>query len=263
MIKPHSIKKKKENLNYQFSNFSLSELVFKNKSEISKFKRNFSLSENISDLGLNIKQHISQNLELDPKEKPVILLNKRKNTKGESSKSDNNSYSEKTFRSSNKVFLTATEKSKFLDIYRKGIDQNTKTNLTRDSSKRQIVKIMNKKRAVKNFITREDDNQEKFSPSSILEIDYKIMDDLRKTEKKQNIDALYVEIANKCSEKFQLNDSSKFSKEFRICQDMIDIDKDEEMLKFLDELVSKNKLTYEMNKEIEKIVIDKKQGKYN
>ena len=82
---------------------------------------------------------------------------------------------------------------------------------------------MNSKRAVKNFIPREDNYREKSSPSSILEMDYKIMDDLRIIEKKQNIDALHVEIANKCSEKFQLSHSGKFSREFRICQDMIEM----------------------------------------
>ena len=111
---------------------------------------------------------------------------------------------------------------------------------------------------LKNLMPKEYDYNTLKSPLELLHDTYHPLLRFQKKMLAQHINAINQEIAVTYSKHFTLVDKSKIPKKYQMCQDLIDLQKDEKLIKLIRDLIDRN---FGLEKEVSKTLISQKKEK--
>jgi hypothetical protein len=140
--------------------------------------------------------------------------------------------------------LTEKEKKKLLKIYRQGINleqylpSDTKKVNKTSKSKRPLTSLLTKPRDLQ---TQNKYDEEKRNEELDISIEnkFKKVTELRTKCMKNNMEAMKKDIVINYDQLFQLAKQERFSKEYQVNHDVIDFEKDEQLQKLINNMISK------------------------
>ena len=111
------------------------------------------------------------------------------------------------------------------------------------------------KKIVKNILPKEYDFNKVKTPEEVLRNAYHPVVRYQKNVLNKHINAINQEINVNYSNTFCLIKKDKFSEKFRMCQDLIDLEKDTKLIEMIGELINKN---FKLGNEINEVLEEKK-----
>ena len=137
---------------------------------------------------------------------------------------------------------------------------NTNEYMPKDSFGNTIYPVYGQKKMLKNLMPKEYDYNTCRTPIELLHDTYHPLLRFQKKMLNQHINAINQEIGVTYSKYFTLVDASKIPKKFQMCQELIDLQKDEKLIKLIRELIDRN---FGLEKEVEKALDSQKKVKEN
>ena len=137
-------------------------------------------------------------------------------------------------------------------------DPNGQYYIPKDQFGNTVYPIFGQKKMLKNLMPKEYDYNTLKSPLELLHDTYHPLLRFQKKMLAQHINAINQEIAVTYSKHFTLVDKSKIPKKYQMCQDLIDLQKDEKLIKLIRDLIDRN---FGLEKEISKTLISQKKEK--
>ena len=119
-----------------------------------------------------------------------------------------------------------------------------------------IYPVYGQKKMLKNIMPKEYDYNTVRSPLELLHDTYHPLLRFQKKMLSQHINSINQEIGVTYSKYFTLVDNSKIPEKYKMCQDLIDLQKDEKLIKLIRDLIDRN---FGLNKEVEKTFDKKKE----
>ena len=130
--------------------------------------------------------------------------------------------------------------------------------MPKDSFGNTIYPVYGQKKMLKNLMPKEYDYNTCRTPIELLHDTYHPLLRFQKKMLNQHINAINQEIGVTYSKYFTLVDASKIPKKFQMCQELIDLQKDEKLIKLIRELIDRN---FGLEKEVRNTLISQKQEK--
>ena len=137
-------------------------------------------------------------------------------------------------------------------------DPNGQYYIPKDQFGNTVYPIFGQKKMLKNLMPKEYDYNTLKSPLELLHDTYHPLLRFQKKMLAQHINAINQEIAVTYSKHFTLVDKSKIPKKYQMCQDLIDLQKDEKLIKLIRDLIDRN---FGLEKEVSKTLISQKKEK--
>ena len=137
-------------------------------------------------------------------------------------------------------------------------DPNGQYYIPKDQFGNTVYPIFGQKKMLKNLMPKEYDYNTLKSPLELLHDTYHPLLRFQKKMLAQHINAINQEIAVTYSKHFTLVDKTKIPKKYQMCQDLIDLQKDEKLIKLIRDLIDRN---FGLEKEISKTLISQKKEK--
>ena len=137
---------------------------------------------------------------------------------------------------------------------------NTELYIPKDQFGNAIYPIFTRKKTVKNLMPKEYDYNTIRSPLELLHDTYHPLLRYQKKMFAQHINAINQEIGVSYTKPFTLVDKSKIPDKYQMCQDLIDLQKDEKLIKLIRELIDRN---FGLDKEVAKALDLQKKEKEN
>ena len=134
----------------------------------------------------------------------------------------------------------------------------TKDYIPKDKFGNVIYPIFGQKKMLKNIMPKEYDYNIKRTPLELLRDTYHPLLRFQKKMLNQHINAINQEIGVTYSKYFTLVDKNKIPEKFQMCQELIDLQKDEKLVKLIRELIDRN---FGLEKEVEKALDSQKKEK--
>ena len=119
-------------------------------------------------------------------------------------------------------------------------DPNKKDYTPKDAFGNIIYQIFNQKKMLKNIMPKEYDYNTQRTPIELLNDTYHPLLRFQKKMLNQHINAINQEIGVTYSKPFTLVDKNKIPEKFQMCQELIDLQKDEKLIKLIRELIDRN-----------------------
>ena len=119
-------------------------------------------------------------------------------------------------------------------------DPNKKEYTPKDAFGNIIYPIFGQKKMLKNIMPKEYDYNTQRTPIELLHDTYHPLLRFQKKMLNQHINAINQEIGVTYSKPFTLVDKSKIPEKFQMCQELIDLQKDEKLIKLIRELIDRN-----------------------
>ena len=135
---------------------------------------------------------------------------------------------------------------------------NTKDYIPKDSFGNAIYPIFGQKKMLKNIMPKEYDYNANRTPLELLHDTYHPLLRFQKKMLNQHINAINQEIGVTYSKHFTLVDKNKIPEKFQMCQELIDLQKDEKLIKLIRELIDRN---FGLDKEVDKAIDSQKKEK--
>ena len=135
---------------------------------------------------------------------------------------------------------------------------NTKDYIPKDSFGNTIYPIFGQKKMLKNIMPKEYDYNTNRTPLELLHDTYHPLLRFQKKMLNQHINAINQEIGVTYSKHFTLVDKNKIPEKFQMCQELIDLQKDEKLIKLIRELIDRN---FGLDKEVDKAIDSQKKEK--
>jgi len=170
--------------------------------------------------------------------KPNQTLGHNKSSKNVFRKGLNNNYS----------FKKLTESKLIKDDYNTN-NPNTESYIPKDRFGNAIYPVFNRKKTVKNILPKEYDYNTIRPPLELLHDTYHPLLRYQKKMFNQHINAINQEIGVAYTKPFTLVDKNKIPEKYQMCQDLIDLQKDEKLIKLIRELIDRN---FGLDKEVAK-----------
>ena len=126
---------------------------------------------------------------------------------------------------------------------------NTELYIPKDQFGNAIYPIFNRKKTVKNILPKEYDYNTIRPPLELLHDTYHPLLRYQKKMFNQHINAINQEIGVAYTKPFTLVDKNKIPEKYQMCQDLIDLQKDEKLFKLIRELIDRN---FGLDKEVAK-----------
>lgn len=154
-----------------------------------------------------------------------------------------------------------------INVFKKGLGKKQKeliigTEEEYNKSKRKEKNYFNKgfpiiapKKIMKNILPREYDFNRIKTPEEVLRNAYHPVVRYQKGLLNKHINAINQEINVNYSSNFWLINKDKFSEQFRMCQDLIDLEKDTKLIEMISDLINKN---FKLGNEIDEVLEAKK-----
>ena len=121
-----------------------------------------------------------------------------------------------------------------------------------------VYPVYGQKKMLKNLMPKEYDYNTLKSPLELLHDTYHPLLRFQKKMLAQHINAINQEIGVTYSKHFTLVDKSKIPEKYQMCQDLIDLQKDEKLIKLIRDLIDRN---FGLEKEVSKTLISQKKEK--
>ena len=137
-------------------------------------------------------------------------------------------------------------------------DPNGQYYIPKDQFGNTVYPIFGQKKMLKNLMPKEYDYNTLKSPLELLHDTYHPLLRFQKKMLAQHINAINQEIAVTYSKHFTLVDKTKIPKKYQMCQDLIDLQKDEKLIKLIRDLIDRN---FGLEKEVSKTLISQKKEK--
>ena len=137
---------------------------------------------------------------------------------------------------------------------------NTELYIPKDQFGNAIYPIFNRKKTVKNILPKEYDYNTIRPPLELLHDTYHPLLRYQKKMFNQHINAINQEIGVAYTKPFTLVDKNKIPEKYQMCQDLIDLQKDEKLIKLIRELIDRN---FGLDKEVAKALDLQKKEKEN
>ena len=137
-------------------------------------------------------------------------------------------------------------------------DPNGQYYIPKDQFGNTVYPIFGQKKMLKNLMPKEYDYNTLKSPLELLHDTYHPLLRFQKKMLAQHINAINQEIAVTYSKHFTLVDKSKIPEKYQMCQDLIDLQKDEKLIKLIRDLIDRN---FGLEKEVSKTLISQKKEK--
>ena len=147
------------------------------------------------------------------------------------------------------------KKEKIKDDYNTN-NPNTEYYIPKDPFGNIIYPVYGQKKMLKNIMPKEYDYNTIRSPLELLHDTYHPLLRFQKKMLSQHINSINQEIGVTYSKYFTLVDNSKIPDKYKMCQDLIDLQKDEKLIKLIRDLIDRN---FGLNKEVEKTFDKKKE----
>ena len=135
---------------------------------------------------------------------------------------------------------------------------DTKEYMPKDKFGNLIYPIFGQKKMLKNIMPKEYDYNTKRTPMELLHDTYHPLLRFQKKMLNQHINAINQEIGVTYSKYFTLVDKNKIPEKFQMCQELIDLQKDEKLIKLIRELIDRN---FGLEEEVEKALDSQKKEK--
>ena len=135
---------------------------------------------------------------------------------------------------------------------------NGKYYIPKDQFGNTVYPIFGQKKMLKNLMPKEYDYNTLKSPLELLHDTYHPLLRFQKKMLAQHINAINQEIGVTYSKHFTLVDKSKIPEKYQMCQDLIDLQKDEKLIKLIRDLIDRN---FGLEKEVRNTLISQKQEK--
>ena len=130
--------------------------------------------------------------------------------------------------------------------------------IPKDQFGNTVYPIFGQKKMLKNLMPKEYDYNTLKSPLELLHDTYHPLLRFQKKMLAQHINAINQEIGVTYSKHFTLVDKSKIPEKYQMCQDLIDLQKDEKLIKLIRDLIDRN---FGLEKEVSKTLISQKKEK--
>ena len=137
---------------------------------------------------------------------------------------------------------------------------NAELYIPKDQFGNAIYPIFTRKKTVKNLLPKEYDYNTIRSPLEVLHDTYHPLLRYQKKMFNQHINAINQEIGVAYTKPFTLVDKNKIMEKYQMCQDLIDLQKDEKLIKLIRELIDRN---FGLDKEVAKALDLQKKEKEN
>jgi hypothetical protein len=137
-------------------------------------------------------------------------------------------------------------------------DPNGQYYIPKDQFGNTVYPIFGQKKMLKNLMPKEYDYNTLKSPLELLHDTYHPLLRFQKKMLAQHINAINQEIGVTYSKHFTLVDKSKIPEKYQMCQDLIDLQKDEKLIKLIRDLIDRN---FGLEKEVRNTLISQKQEK--
>ena len=137
-------------------------------------------------------------------------------------------------------------------------DPNGQYYIPKDQFGNTVYPIFGQKKMLKNLMPKEYDYNTLKSPLELLHDTYHPLLRFQKKMLTQHINAINQEIGVTYSKHFTLVDKSKIPEKYQMCQDLIDLQKDEKLIKLIRDLIDRN---FGLEKEVTKTLISQKKEK--
>ena len=135
---------------------------------------------------------------------------------------------------------------------------NDKDYIPKDAFGNSLYPIYGQKKMLKNIMPKEYDYNTRRTPVELLHDTYHPLLRFQKKMLNQHINAINQEIGVTYSKYFTLVDVNKIPKKFQMCQELIDLQKDEKLIKLIRELIDRN---FGLKKEVNKALDTQKKEK--
>ena len=135
---------------------------------------------------------------------------------------------------------------------------NDKDYIPKDAFGNSLYPIYGQKKMLKNIMPKEYDYNTRRTPVELLHDTYHPLLRFQKKMLNQHINAINQEIGVTYSKYFTLVDVNKIPKKFQMCQELIDLQKDEKLIKLIRELIDRN---FGLEKEVNKALDTQKKEK--
>ena len=167
----------------------------------------------------------------------------------------------------NKRSINASLRRDVINVFKKGIGKKQKeliigTDEEFYKSKRKDKNFYNKgfpiiapKKIMKNILPKEYDFNRIKTPEEVLRNAYHPVVRYQKGLLSKHINSINQEINVNYSTNFWLINKDKFSEQFRMCQDLIDLEKDTKLIEMISELINNN---FKLGNEIDEVLEAKK-----
>ena len=126
---------------------------------------------------------------------------------------------------------------------------NNKDYMPKDAFGNSVYPIYGQKKMLKNIMPKEYDYNTRRTPVELLHDTYHPLLRFQKKMLNQHINAINQEIGVTYSKYFTLVDVNKIPKKFQMCQELIDLQKDEKLIKLIRELIDRN---FGLEREVDK-----------
>ena len=130
--------------------------------------------------------------------------------------------------------------------------------IPKDQFGNTVYPVFGQKKMLKNLMPKEYDYNTLKSPLELLHDTYHPLLRFQKKMLAQHINAINQEIGVTYSKHFTLVDKSKIPEKYQMCQDLIDLQKDEKLIKLIRDLIDRN---FGLEKEVTKALISQKKEK--
>ena len=121
--------------------------------------------------------------------------------------------------------------------------------MPKDAFGNSVYPIYGQKKMLKNIMPKEYDYNTRRTPVELLHDTYHPLLRFQKKMLNQHINAINQEIGVTYSKYFTLVDVNKIPKKFQMCQELIDLQKDEKLIKLIRELIDRN---FGLEREVDK-----------
>ena len=151
------------------------------------------------------------------------------------------------------VFKTGLRKKEMELVL--GSEEERKKSIFSKKSEEKGFPIISSKKMVKNILPKEYDFNKVKSPEEVLRNAYHPVVRYQKNVLNKHINAINQEINVNYSNMFNLIKKEKFSEKFRMCQDLIDLEKDTKLIEMISDLINNN---FKLANEIDEVLEAKK-----
>ena len=160
----------------------------------------------------------------------------------------------------NKNSIPKLKESKFIKDDYNTNNPNTEDYIPKDQFGNIVYPILGQKKMLKNIMPKEYDYNTIRSPLELLHDTYHPLLRFQKKMLAQHINAINQEIGVTYSKHFTLVDKSKIPDKYKCAQELIDLQKDEKLIKLIRELIDRN---FGLDKEVAKTLDLQKKEKEN
>ena len=186
-------------------------------------------------------------------QKKKLLNNKNDSINNEIKLKKQNPKRAETSKEILNVFKTGLRKKEMELVL--GSEEERKKSIFSKKSEEKGFPIISSKKMVKNILPKEYDFNKVKSPEEVLRNAYHPVVRYQKNVLNKHINAINQEINVNYSNMFNLIKKEKFSEKFRMCQDLIDLEKDTKLIEMISDLINNN---FKLANEIDEVLEAKK-----